>query len=68
MKEHLRFAFYVSLVSTIVLGLIEWHIPGFVSYVFPFPILLLVTAMLAVVSTHRDPDVRKGLEVEPLDK
>lgn len=52
MKNSTDFAFKVSLITTIVLGLIEWRAPGFVSYVFPFPLFIVMTAALALSSNH----------------
>lgn len=55
MNAQLNFAFVVSFISTIVFGLIEWRAPGFVSYVFPFPLLILLTGILAILSSRKPP-------------
>ncbi len=41
MKSLLHFAFSVSFLTVLILLFIEWKIPGFVSYVFPFYILIV---------------------------
>jgi len=52
MKEYLFFAFKVSFVATILFGIIEWRAPGFVSYVFPFPVLIFITSFFYYFSTN----------------
>jgi histidine triad (HIT) family protein len=51
MKAYLNFAFKVSFIATLVFAFIEWRIPGFVSYVFPFYWFFFVTAVLGILST-----------------
>ena len=51
MKAYFDFAFKVFSAATAVFLFIEWRVPGFVSYAFPFPLLLLVTAIFYFLST-----------------
>jgi|GEM_PF-1942872 len=51
MRNILRFAFSVSLATTLILAFIEWQVPGFVSFVFPFYWLIVVSIVLGALST-----------------
>ncbi|MFA5946143.1 MAG: HIT family protein [Patescibacteria group bacterium] len=61
MQKYYQFAFLVSFISTIIFGLIEWRAPGFVSYVFPFPLLILLTGFLAFWSRLAPPPIMSCL-------
>lgn len=60
MKNLISFAFHAALVTTIAFLFIEWRVPGFVSYVFPFYWLVIVTTVLGFFSV-RSAD-KRGLE------
>ncbi len=60
MRNILRFAFTVSLITTLVLAFIEWQVPGFVSFVFPFYWLVVASIVLGALSGALPPPYQGG--------